>query len=195
MLILGSHLINMPVMSLQTGSKLAVIDTPVIDPSNLKIIAYKLEGPLLAQRPSFLLISDVREISSIGLIVDSADEFIGSDDVIVVKKIIELGFKLVNIDVFEDTRHKLGKVIDYNIDSSSFVVQQLHVKQSLIKSLSNSDLLVNRSQIIAIDDRKIIVKSNTQKNKTLEVTSQQLSYINPFRSKSSPQTEGSNTAS
>ena len=54
MLLLGSRLIGIPLMGLQTGVQLATAKVPIIDPSNLKIVAYEVEGPFLSERPSFI---------------------------------------------------------------------------------------------------------------------------------------------
>ena len=186
MLILGSKLINMPVMGISTGSRLANTKAPIIDPANLKIMAYEIDGPLLTERPSYLRIADVRELSPIGLIVDSSDEFFGIDDIISINKLIELNFCLDGISVFDDSGRKLGKVVDYIIESSSFVIQQLRVKQKVLKSLTNTELLIHRSQIVEISNSKIIVKS--AKNKIVQLSSpNKPKYVNPFRV-SSPQT-------
>lgn len=189
MLILGSRLINTPIMGLQTGARLAVTKSPIIDPGNLKIIAYQVDGALLSQHPSLLLIADVRELSNIGMIIDSNDEFIGIDDVVSVKNIYNLNFNLIGLNVIDDKKHKLGKVYDYSLDTNSFIIQQLNVKQGVIKSLTETGTLVHRSQIIEINNQSIIVKSTAQKIVT-KVDRSQLSYINPFRS-SNPQTDTS----
>lgn len=185
MLILGSALINASIMGLQTGSKLAETKIPIIDPSNLKIVAYQVDGPLLSHRPAILLIADVRELSDIGMIIDSNDEFIGIDDVILVKKIYDLNFNLIGMDVFDDKKHKLGKINNYSVDVNSFIIQQLNVKQSIFKSLTEADLLVHRSQIIEINNKSIIVKSTAQ-SINASVERNQSNYINPFRA-ASPQ--------
>jgi uncharacterized protein YrrD len=168
-------------MGLQTGSKLAATKMPVIDPSNLKIIAYEVEGPLLSEDPCFLRIADVREISNIGMIIDSSDEFIGIDDVIKVKEIYNLNFGLIGLNVIDQKNKKLGKVESYNIDSDSFIIQQLNITQGFIKSLSEAGLLIHRSQIVEINDHAIIVKSAAKKLEPI-IKPGQLTYINPFRS-------------
>ena len=71
MLITAEKFTNMPVMSLQTGSELARTSRAIINPYNLKIIAYELSGPLLDQSPSLLRIEDIRETGPMGLIIDS----------------------------------------------------------------------------------------------------------------------------
>lgn len=173
-------------MGLQTGTRLAVTKEPIIDPATLKIIAYEVDGPLLTEHPSFLRIADIRELSPIGMIIDSNDEFVGHDDVIEISKLLELGFKLIGVNVIDDTGKKLGKVIDYIIDTDSFFVQQLKVKQKMMKSLTNTELLINRTQIVEISNTTITVKSTRKKIKQT-AKSEGLSFVNPFKPVS-PQT-------
>ena len=188
MLILGSRLTNTPIMGLQTGTRLAVTKTPIIDPSNLKIIAYEVDGPLLSERPSLIRIADVRELSDIGMIIDSNDEFIGVKDVIAIQKIYDLGFQLLGLNVIDENKHKLGKVSDYTVDSSDFVIQQLNVDRSIMRSLTETGLLVHRSQIIEINDTTITVRSTNKKLEPIKDIAK-LTYLNPFRSSSAPQTD------
>jgi hypothetical protein len=167
-------------MGLQTGSQLAVTKKAVIDPSNLKIVAYEVDGPLLNVKPSLIRIADVRELSNIGMIVDSSEEFIAVDDVISIEKIYKLNFNLVGLNVVDEAKHRLGKVINYSVDTSSFVVQQLNVRRGVLKSLADPELLVHRSQIIEITDTTITVRSTAQKIENT-AKNQQLNYLNPFR--------------
>lgn len=174
-------------MGLQTGTKLAEAKAPIIDPGNLKILAYEVEGRLLSERPSFIRIDDVRELSDVGMIIDSSDEFIGIDDVISLKKIFELNFKLIGHNVIDDTGRKLGKIDDYTLDTDSFIIQQLSIKRSMVKSLTQTGHMIHRSQIVEINDQNIIVKSASQKLHSISKPNQ-LSYINPFR-QTAPQIE------
>ncbi|TAL14159.1 hypothetical protein EPN95_04100 [Patescibacteria group bacterium] len=189
MLLAGSQLIQTPVLSLQTGAKLAVANIPLIDPTNLKIVAYVLEGPLLTEQPSLLRTDDIRELSTIGMIVDSSDEFIGLEDVIKIEKLYHLGFNLLGMNVVDETKHKLGKVEDYSVESDNFVIQQLNVKRGILKALTETSLLVHRSQIVEINDHNIIVRTTAKKLEAV-AKPERLSYVNPFRS-SSPQAENS----
>jgi len=191
MLILGSRLINTPIMGLQTGTRLASTKLPVVDPSNLKILAYEVDGALLSEKPSFIRIADVRELSDVGLIIDSNDEFIGANDVIKIKEVYELDFNLIDMNVTDESKRKLGKVYNYSLNTDNFIIQQLNVRQGIFKSLSDSELLINRSQIVEINNNEIIVKTTAQKLKPLSKTSK-MTYMNPFRSQS-PQIENTNT--
>lgn len=187
MLILGSRLINIPIMGLQTGAKLAITKNPIIDPSNLKIIAYEVDGTLLSERPSFIRIADVRELSDVGMIIDSNDEFIGVKDVIKIRDTYELNFNIIDMNVIDESKRKLGKVYNYSLDTDNFIIQQLNVRQGLFKSLSDSELLIHRSQIIEINNDQIIVKTTAKKLEPIKKPVQ-MTYMNPFRSQS-PQAE------
>jgi sporulation protein YlmC with PRC-barrel domain len=187
MLLAGSRLINAPVMGLQTGSELARIKAPVINPGTLEVMAYEIEGPLLDMTPSLLRIADVREFSDIGLIVDSSDEFVSPDDIIKLGEIYRLRFSPIGMKVIDEKRRKLGKVDGYTIETNGFVIQQLSVKRPLLKSLNDTQLLVHRSQITEINDEAIVVRSQEIKEAKPVMQSVRTSYINPFRK--SPQAE------
>jgi len=180
MLIAGDRLIDVPVLGLQTGSELARTKYAVIDPADLKIHAYELSGPLLSFNPSLLRIIDVREISDIGLIVDSSDEFVGLNDVIKLGEVYKLHFEPVGMTVLDVKGSKLGRVNGYTINTADFMVYQLSVKRPLLKSLSDTELLIHRSQITEINDDAIIVQSEADIPEPL-LESVRTSYVNPFR--------------
>jgi len=191
MLLLGSRLIGTPIMGLQTGTQLAITKTPLIDPNNLRILAYEVESPLLTEKPSFIRIADVRELSDVGMIIDSNDEFIGVKDVIAIEKIYRLGFKLLGLSVIDESKHKLGKISDYSIDIDSFTIAQIHVGHGILKSITETELLVHRSQIVEINDNAIIIRTAAKKLKSI-TEPKNLSYMNPFRS-TTPQTSNSDS--
>ncbi len=180
MLVRNDQLQDTPVMSLQTGTELARTKLPIIDPRNLTIVAYEVDGPLLDVKPSILRIADVRELSDIGMIVDSSDEFITPNDVIKIKEVYNLHFPLLSLAVIDERKRKLGKVDSYTVEMGSFVIQQISVRRPLLKSLSDAELLIHRSQIIEINDTTIIVKSITKEAKD-PVPENVRAYVNPFR--------------
>lgn len=180
MLITGSRLINAPVMGLQTGTELARLSRPIIDPRNLAIIAYEVKGQLLDENPSLLRIADVREFSDIGIIIDSSDEFVSPEDIIKLKEIYDADFSLIGMQVRDEKRHKLGKIEDYTLETGNFIIQQLNVKRPLLKSLDDTHLLIHRSQITEINDSEIIVASHAEIPEPV-LENIQHSYVNPFR--------------
>lgn len=180
MLLPAERLLNTPVMSLQTGGRLAQTKTPVIDPRNLSILAYELDGPSLDQHPSFLRVEDIREISSLGLIVDSSDEFVGLEDIIKLKEVYDFSFELLGKSVRDKKGKKIGKVIGYSIEPGSFLVKQLNVRRPLLKSFNDTELLIDRTQIIEVSDESITIKSEEVKPPA-HVKRVANTYTNPFR--------------
>lgn len=190
MLISADRFLDIPVMSLQTGSELARTSREIINPKNLSIIAYELEGRLLDQHPSLLRIDDVREIGLLGMIIDSTDEIIGIDDVITIKEIYEINFALKDKLVIDEKNKKIGKVIGYTLAAGNFIIQQLRIRRPFLKSFGDTELLIHRSQIIKVTDDKIIVKSATISHVAEKTPIPQInSYENPFRKQPRPQPE------
>ena len=156
MIILGSNLNRAPVVSLQTSTEIARTARAIIDPADLRVLAYVVTGSLLPADTQLLRIADVRELSSLGFIVDSIDEFVAPSDVINLQKIYNLHFDLLGMRVVDERRQKLGKIIDFTIDTNDFLVQQLTVKRPLLHSLNDTELLIHRSQIIEINNDSIV---------------------------------------
>lgn len=182
-------MIGMPVLSLHVGGMIAQTREAVVDPEDLKIVAYTLEGPLIKNDPEvgdILDINDVREMSETGLIVDSSDRFTTRDDVIRFDKIMSLGFNLIGLKVVTPDGKKLGKVIDYTVDSSTFMVYQLIIQRPFMSSLIDPELTINRSQIVEIDDYKITIKHDKTQIKVPKATEKEPeefvpNFVNPFR--------------
>jgi len=187
MLLLGSRFQNTPVMSLQTGTKLAETGAPLIDPGTLKIVAYEVDGPLVNEKPSFLRTADIREMGTVGMIIDSNDEIIGLHDVIKIEELYNLSFSLIGMPVMDQLKHKLGKVEDYTLETGDFVIQQLNIKRGILRGLTETSLLVHRSQIVEINDNFIVVKSTDKKSAEPVMKAVRTAYVNPFRT--TPQTE------
>lgn len=182
MLILGSRLLRRPVMGLQTGSELARTISPVVDPANLSIVAYRIISSLLPGT-AYMRIEDARELSDIGFIVDSIDELVLPGDVIKLDEISAYKFNPTGMHVRDERGKKIGKVIDYTIDVESFYIQQLTVRRPLLRSLNEVELIIHRSQIIEINDDAIVIHSQAEAPEHTRLTTPG-SYINPFRDSS-----------
>lgn len=177
-------MIGHPVMSLQTGQPLAVLDAPIVNPENLKIVAFYVSGPLLDFNPAVLFAEDIREFGEVGAIVDSSDNIMSPEGMVRLKQVINSGFELFGINVVEENGRKLGKVENYTLNPENFEIQQLYLKPTLMKSLSIAHLTVSRQQIIEIDNHKIVVKMPTVRAKVapkIIASENAIPFENPFR--------------
>lgn len=194
MLLRTSKLLQTPIMSLQVGKEIARTSKVLVDPADLKIIAFELEGESLDEVPSFLRIQDTRELSDIGFIVDSSDEFVGLDDVISLQKIYELQFNLVGLRVIDTHKQKLGKVYDSVFNTNSFTVEQLCVKRPILQSLGDTELLIHSRQIVEVNDTDVIVRAPNVKidEARQDTTNSGSRFNNPFKdTRPAPSTETS----
>lgn len=182
MLILSSRLENTPVMALQTGSQLAVAGEPVIDPRNLQIVAYHLEANVFSKEKMLLRIAEIRELSRLGYIIDSGEDFILPDDVIKIKEILDLDFHLKGIKVVDKNGKNVGKVVDFTINLATFTIQQLIVKRSLFLRLSDTELTIPTQKIIEITDEKIVIDNEIEEIQTRSKKEDFVpNFTNPFR--------------
>jgi hypothetical protein cdiviTM7_02774 len=181
MLIEGSKLLNYPILSLHTASKIAEVKALIIDPNFLKVVAFEINAASSKQR-LFLETASVREFSKMGMIVDSDEEFVEQGDVIKLKEMIELGFTLENMKVLSKKKTMLGRVEDFIVTTDDFRVMQLIIKRPIYKSLIDPELVIGRSEIHEINDTEIIVKSEEstimKKSGALDFVP---NFVNPFK--------------
>lgn len=165
------------------GGRIAEVTGAIIDPDKLKVVAFYVDGPEVGREAGNILQSkDVREYSSIGMIVDSSDEFINEDDVVALQKIIEIGFSLEGKTVETRKGTRLGRVTGYTVDSEGFIIQQLVVRRPLLKSFVDPELLISRSEIVKVTDDKVVVRDEESKIRKKAATEDFVpNFVNPFR--------------
>jgi sporulation protein YlmC with PRC-barrel domain len=180
------HLLNLNCYG-NTGFSFVNTLIGAIEEDNLKIIAYVVDGAIIHndnEIGNILDMNDVREISDQCLIINSADVFTKREDVIKFDEIMSLEFNLIGLKVVDQKGKKLGKVVDYTVDSGSFIIYQLIVQRPITSSFFDPQLTINRSQIVEIDDEKITIKHDKQKVRLPKANSKKdfvPNYVNPFR--------------
>lgn len=185
MLVHHSRYLHTPIMSLQTGAELAKTTRPLINPENLHIIAYEVEGKSLRTNPSLLRTVDIRENSRLGFIIDDSDELVEPGDIISLDALRKLQFDLIGMHVIDEDGRKLGIVEDYIIDNEAFVVMQLQIRFPIMQRINNTSNLIARTQIVEINDKHIVVASGKEKISPVERIADR-AFINPF-SKQQPE--------
>lgn len=169
MLQLCNSLVNRPVRSLRTGSVVATTLTPIINPNNLKIIGFVCQDHETKRKP-ILLEQDIRDIIPQGFVINDHEVLTDAAELVRYKDIIELGFTLLGKQVVTDKKRRLGKVNDYATDTSSMFIQKIYVSQSLLKSFGGGQFGIDRSQIIEITNKTIIIRDPLQPQPANAVT-------------------------
>lgn len=191
MLIWKERLDACPIMSLQTGAQLGVVDKPILDPRELKIVAFYVSGPHIEQQPAILHADDVREFGSLGMIVNDSENIMALDPELVrLQEILSYNFELIGMRVIDTAQKKLGKVADYVVDSTDFSILKFNVKAPMLHVGGAGDLLISRQQIREINDDHIVVAAPTVDAPGAEHP-QLPAFENPFRR---PHPEGNQAA-
>jgi len=164
MLQLSQALLNRPVLSLRTGTTIGNVTTPIINPNNLKIEGfYCLDKFDKKQR--ILLYQDIRDIMPQGFVVDDHESLSESHELVRLQEIIKLEFILIGKPVITQSKDKVGKVSDFATEVETMYIQKLYVSQPLLKSLTSGSLSIDRSQIMEITNRRIIIADLLQPTK------------------------------
>lgn len=152
----SSLLLNKAVLSLRTGTPIATIVAPIINPNNLKIEGFYCIDRY-DKKQLVLLYQDIRDTLAQGYVVNDHDVLVEADELVRLKEIIDLNFELVGMPVQTISKEKLGKVSDYATELETMFIQKIYVSQSIFKSLTGGSLSVDRTQVNEITPKRIIV--------------------------------------
>lgn len=156
MLQLSSRLLNMSVLSLRTGAPIATITDPIINPNNLKIEGFYCQDRF-DKKQLVLLFQDIRDVLPQGYVVNDHEVLVEPDELIRLKKVMELDFDLIGKPVVTISKDKVGKVSDYATETQTMYVQKIYVAQSILKSFTGGSLSVDRTQVNEITPKRIII--------------------------------------
>ncbi len=154
---------ELPVLSLRTGQPVAYLESPIINPNNLFIEGWYVRDSR-TNESLILLPKDVREVINQGFIVDDHEVLSTPNELIRLKDTIKLGFDPLGLKVVSEAGKNYGKVNDFAFETASFYIIKIYSSQALIKSLSGGPLSIDRSQIIEITNRRIVIEDPVVKN-------------------------------
>lgn len=152
----ASLLTNKSVLSLRTGSPIATITTPIINPNNLKIEGFYCQDRR-DKKQLILLYQDIRDMLPQGYVVNDHEVLSEAHDLVRLKQVLDLNFELIGKQVVTTSKEKVGKVNDYAADTETMFIQKIYVAQSIMKSFTGGSLSIDRTQINEITPRRIII--------------------------------------
>ena len=164
MLVVADKLINLPVGSIQSGHRVGTVTGFLIDPNKLQIVALYVQSRLDSNQ-LILYTSDIKTFNPNGLVIDHNDRLMTTDNLVRLQEIIDIGFVLNGKPVVNESKRKLGKISSFAIDTDTFLVMRLNVHQSMVKNLSNTELIIHRQQIVTVTDSEIVVRDATVNKK------------------------------
>lgn len=145
-------------MSLRTSGPIATITASIINPNNLKLEGLYCQDRFDKKKQLVLLSKEIRDIIARGVVVNDHEALTPSEDLVRLKDIMAINFSLTGKPVVTVSKSKLGKVTDYATDSATFFIQKIYTSQSVLKNITGGSLSIDRSQIVEITNRKIVVQ-------------------------------------
>jgi len=156
MLQLSNSLLNVPVLSLRTGSPVATALEPIINPNNLKIEGFYCED-IFDKTELILLHQDIRDVLPDGFVVDDHESLVEPEELVRLKDILDLRFVLLGKPIETTSKEKVGKASDYAVETTTMFIQKIYATQSLLKSITGGSLSIDRTQIVEITSKRIII--------------------------------------
>ena len=163
MLVLSKMILQRPVMSLRTHSQVATATQAIINPNNLQIEGFYCTDSLERKKQLILLHNDIRDVISAGLIINDHSDLADIDDLVRLRKIIDLRFEIIGKKIRTQSKKRLGKVVDFAVDPESMKILKIYASQSLVKSLTGGSLSIDRNQIVEINDKEIVVQDAAER--------------------------------
>lgn len=157
MLQLSNALVEKPILSLQTGAPVGNTLKAIVNPNNLKIEGFYCHDRF-EKKQMILLSQDVRDILPQGLVVDDHRVLSEPGELVRLKDTLEMKFELIGKPVYTDNKQKVGKVVDFAADNTSLYIQKLYIARSILKSLNTGQLSIDRSNIVEITSRRIVIQ-------------------------------------
>ena len=158
---LSASLLNKPVLSLRTGTPIATITRPIINPDNLKIEGFYCQDRI-DKNELILLCQDIRDMLPQGFVVNDHDVLVEPEELVRLKKVLEIDFEPLGKPVVTIGKQKVGKVEDYAAEAETMFIQKIYVSQSIFKNFTGGSLSIDRSQINEITPSKIIINELTK---------------------------------
>jgi sporulation protein YlmC with PRC-barrel domain len=157
MLQLSRAFLGKPVLSLRNGMQVATTMSAIINPDNFKIEGFFCYDQR-SKKMLVLVYQDIRDVLPQGLVVNDYDVLADAEDLVRLKKIINIGFDPLGKQVRTVSKRRIGKVSDYAVEVETMYIQKLYVSQSIIRSFTGGNLGIDRSQIHEVTPKKIIIQ-------------------------------------
>jgi uncharacterized protein YrrD len=161
MYVFMSQLEKLPVMSLQTGEAVARIQKPVIKLDVLKVLGFVCETARGAQE-QLVLAQDIRQVTVDCIIIDSEEELSEPEGIIRLQRSLEIGYDPMGKLVVTQSGQRVGIIKDYSLDVEGFWIHRFYVRSVFSLFNRQTKAVIDRSQIIDITPRYIMVRDPTE---------------------------------
>ena len=159
---LFSTTVGLPIICVDTGITDYKLSAFVIDTDRLTIELVVIQQAFDSNK-YYIMPRSVREIGRQSIIINSEDDISEANDIIRYQKIISSKPYLVGYKVVNSSKQKLGSVKDFGFDSTHLTINKLVVRSHWSRRLLAKELIINRSQVVKIDNKTVVVNETKAK--------------------------------
>lgn len=158
--ILASKFLNLPIAALEENRKVGNVSRILVYPDDASWLGVELKHlPLTPAR--ILSATDIRSVDKEVILIESAEVLTEPAEILRVKEIIEHNFDLFGLPVVCRDGESLGKIIDFQIDTTAGQVTAFRISGVLKK-----DRIVNFKQVYELNWRRLIIDSTSKREQT-----------------------------
>ena len=167
MQILASHLAQMTILTFHNGRLLGSAGELIVDPDRLEVQALhcRLLKPIKGK--PVLLMRDICEIGQDHILIGSEDDLVDAREVVRIEQLLNRPFRVLRKPVVTQSGHRLGIADDFTISSTTFQLQRLYVRRTILSSLTIGNTIIDRSQIIEVTPKRFVVREAVAKTKVM----------------------------
>lgn len=165
----ASELVLKPVLvksAIQSGegALVGLVQSLIINPDNGELAGLIVREGFGKKNLKTLAAKDILGISSDFYLVPSYETLGDMDEIVRLKQIMDKDTKITGNKVYTASGTYLGKVFDYTLDLSHFMISRIYVGSKMLGSLGKQ-YIISYKQIISIEKDRITVDDTSTKVK------------------------------
>ena len=145
------------------GAMVGLVENLIINPDDGKLAGITVREGFGKKHLKSLSAKDILGISSEFYLVPSYDSLGDLDEIVRLKEIMDKDIPIVGNKVYTESGTYLGKVFDYTLDLTTFVISRIYVRPGLLGGLARQYIIYYKN-IISIEKDKITVADLKIKN-------------------------------
>ena len=159
MLYEAKSLINLPIISLDSGRILGSATDIIIDPENGKLLGLLSISGFLSSKKATAF-NDIYECNADAILVKDDESVVNIAKLVRIEKVVGQKIFLLKNKVVTESGKRLGRVSDFVINIDLGILVKIYVEDYLWKGYSQSTLVVPAHNIVSIEHKKIIVNDD-----------------------------------
>ena len=152
----ASELILKPVIMKREHALVGIVEDLVMNPDNGELVGILVREGFGKKNLKTLATKDIISITTDYYLISEYESLGELDEIVRVKKVLELGIKLVGSKVVTVLGIVLGRVRDYTVNTKSLHLDKLYVDQGVFRPLAR-ELLISFPQIVSIEKDVVTV--------------------------------------